>query len=55
MSKASNEEEESDSDELHVDLMFFERGDGIKECGVERGEGRSGCVRLKPACVITRK
>jgi hypothetical protein len=54
MSKASNEEEDSDSDELHVELLFFECGDGIKECGVGRGEGRSGRVRLRPACVFTR-
>jgi hypothetical protein len=54
MSKASNEEEDSDSDELHVELLFFECGDGIKECGVGGGEGRSGRVRLEPAGVFTR-
>jgi hypothetical protein len=33
MGKASNEEEDSDSDELHVDLEFFECENDIEECG----------------------
>jgi hypothetical protein len=48
VSKASSEEEDSDSDELHVDMWFFGCGNGIKESVVVgREEGRKSVyVRL---------
>jgi hypothetical protein len=63
MSKAGNKADDSDSDELHVDLWFFERGNQIKECGWKKGkecvalkkEKECECVRLVSACLFGRK
>jgi hypothetical protein len=64
VSKASNKADDSDSDELHVDLWLFECRNWIKECGnwkkgkecvALKKEIECVCVRLVSACLFGRK